>query len=234
MLVSRRVPGLVDKFDPSRRASRDVDKENAENARRGDCVSLPLQQRTLCDVDHSSKASACGGADSRIPLRRVSAGNKQRDATQSGELSSVPKLNLGLLRRAMESIPASSPASAKKGNEHSFLSHSSVDSGNDFSSQAEHMDDEELKFILRRQYKKVVFSFVFCSGCREIERDMSDVLGHVLATVCLQFESSSLATSPALCSYDLNLFHETMLGRPTAASWSLQLRHRARQRQRPA
>lgn len=158
MRVSQRVAGLVDKFDPSRRASRDVDKENAENVgRSADCASLPLQPRTLRDGDHSSKASACGGAESRTPLRRVSADNKQRDAAQSGELSSVPKLNLGLLHRAMESIPAFSPALRSP----TFLSHSSVDSGNDFSSQAEHMDDEELKFILRRQYKKVVFSLVF-------------------------------------------------------------------------
>ena len=85
-----------------------------------------------------------------------------------GDTRHVPKLNLGLLRRAAESIPAHSPVSvsvktdkrdqtrrSSKRGELSASHSSSVDSGNDFSSQAEHMDDEELKFILRKQYKKV-------------------------------------------------------------------------------
>jgi hypothetical protein len=87
----------------------------------------------------------------------------------------VPRLNLenlGFLHRVAEGeAQLSKPVSARikelrpkpsnrssrhhPGAEYSVSSQGSVESGNDFSSHAEAMEDEELKYILRRQYKKV-------------------------------------------------------------------------------
>jgi hypothetical protein len=79
----------------------------------------------------------------------------------------VPKLNLGF-------VPGAEPSSREQWTPHrhnnvkragfrrssraeecSVSSQSSVESGNDFSTHADHMDDDELKSILRRQYRKV-------------------------------------------------------------------------------
>jgi len=142
------------------RCCREVDKENAVVANGsgpyGDGRRAPrdLERITCSNLDARSNG--------RLPFRVI---NKEGDAP-AGK-TCVPKLNLDLLRRAAESLPAASPLSAtKKGpgdqarrgsskNGELSVSQSSADSGHDFSSQAEHMDDEELKFILRRQYKKV-------------------------------------------------------------------------------
>jgi hypothetical protein len=74
----------------------------------------------------------------------------------------VPKLNLGFVPVAPQE-PQSQHATVlrRSTGECSVSSQSSVDSGNDFSTHADHMDDGELKSILRRQYKKVCIHF-FC------------------------------------------------------------------------
>jgi hypothetical protein len=79
----------------------------------------------------------------------------------------VPKLNLGFVPGAEQSslvpgtphrhnnVKRAGFRRSSRAGECSVSSQSSVESGNDFSSHADHMDDDELKSILRRQYRKV-------------------------------------------------------------------------------
>ena len=79
----------------------------------------------------------------------------------------VPKLNLGFVPEAERSsreqwtphrhinVKRAGFRRSSRAGECSVSSQSSVESGNDFSTHADHMDDDELKSILRRQYRKV-------------------------------------------------------------------------------
>jgi len=69
---------------------------------------------------------------------------------------------------------------------------------NDFSNHAEHMQDEELKYILRRQYKKVCVS-VDCMYVRFCQRALIVILIHSkLCYLTFLLENSmSLLMSPS-------------------------------------